>query len=1644
MQFKGLFMSAVLLISFVTFSLVSFSNISFAAITSKIEPLLTNYAALMEKGLISSGFVRVIVERASGQIDAKQVKVGDISSFENDPTVVKVYADRKVAAQLNDSVPLIKNPAEWKQIEENYGSNINGTGEKIAILDTGIDKTHPDLDDLDDDPSTNDPKVILEKDFTGSGHVYDDNGHGTHVASIAAGTGEASNYTYVGVAPGSWLLNGKVLDQSGNGWESWVIAGVQWAVNNGANVISLSLGEPYNNDGTDPLSQTVDWAVGQGVVCVVAAGNNGNTYYSVGNPACAKEAITVGATDKTDKIAWFSSFGPTSDFRVKPEILAPGVNIVAARANGTSRGTVINQYYTMRSGTSMAAPHVAGAVALLLQAHPDWTPETVKAALIETAKQVYPDVLAEGGGRIQIAKAVNLTSFVYPSTLSFGKIKESTSLNLTVSTAAFNTSVIDYFTTGITVSAAKTENIVRVSVGGDLTEGYYSGAIVVSGEDSLQVPFFVAVYKSYPSGNWHVVNEETVPSNIPHRFVIDGNYIYVGCFDVPGAVYKYSLPDLSLLAAITLPQDKVNSMALLGDYLYVGTATVPAHLFKLNATDLSIVADVALSGTNALELTTWGGYLFVSYSMSPGVVEKVDPASLQVIKTLHLSSNADSIQKLVPVGNYLYGGVYDYAGSTGHYSQICKIDPVSLTVLKTLNFDVGTTNLRDMVEVNGSLYACTLGNAVPAKIIKVDLVTFQIVDTLSLGLFDSYIYHMNYANGHLYLASAEYHGTRVSLSTFEKDLELPLSDQAVEVACWQDYVFFGGFQHRKIITTRDAEANFYLTILPAVGGDTNPPPGTYEYPEGTVVQITPLPDALYVFSYWIVDGSQVSDNPLLVTMNANHTVQPVFTKVQTYFLEMKSTVGGSVDPSVGIHEYKAGTVVTIKATADLNYKFKWWIIDGVCYITNPNWITMAYNRTVEAVFEEVPTYWNLTILNSEGGTTNGTSGSYLAGTNITITAFPSEGYLFDYWIVNGEERTENPLTITMGNDYVIQPIFSHISVTLTVDSSEGGSTKPEAGTYTYYYGSKVVLEATANEGYLFSHWIINGEVVTDNPASLTLVADTLVQPVFAKASYFLTISATAGGTTAPEVGTHEYTAGTVVTITATPNAGYTFKYWQIDGVNYVTNPNTITMSQNRTVCAVFEQINYYLTITATAGGTTNPAGSLLCHYGDQISITAVPNTGYFFSGWLLDGSPAGSANPYVIVIDGSHSLQAVFQIMQYQLTIVPVEGGSTVPPAGSYTRNYGTTIIVTAAPNNNYLFDHWLLDGERCNNATITVIFNANHTLQPVFTLIQYQLTIQSAEGGSTAPPAGTYLYTIGTKVTVTATPNSGYKFDHWTLDGSNAGSTSAIILLMNCNHTLQPVFRPAILYELAILPSTNGKTSPPPGKYLYPEGALVQVVATASPDFQFSYWILDGKIVGKWPNFIQVKGSNTIQVMMYRNHTLQAVFSRVSYTLIISVTGEGTTNPAPGTYHIKVGTWQTIKSIPSPTGIFVGWYLDGSYAGNSKSITVKMSTDHKVEARFVNKYVINLTVYDATGSPISGVIVKLDGITVGRTDNYGRISVEATAGVHLLSLSKPLYYNYICIVSVDSEVSLNVTLTHKNQFNHSDLKFWAYDFYHE
>ncbi|MGW6897474.1 S8 family serine peptidase [Streptomyces sp. NPDC054919] len=316
----------------------------------------------------------------------------------------RIALDGKVKAVLDRSTAQINAPAAWK-------AGYEGQGVKVAVLDTGVDANHPDLAG----------RVAEAKDFSGSPSTDDHFGHGTHVAATVGGTGAASSGTRRGVAPHADLLIGKVLGDDGYGSESSVIDGMEWAASQHAKVVNMSLGSDSETDGTDPMSQAVNTLTAStDTLFVVAAGNAGPGPSTVGSPGAADAALTVGAVDRDDSLASFSSRGPRlGDAAVKPDVTAPGVGIVAARASGTTMGDPVDANYTSASGTSMATPHVAGAAALLAQQHPDWGAQQLKDALISTSHTVPgTKVTEQGGGRIDLATAMGAVTATGSVTLA--------------------------------------------------------------------------------------------------------------------------------------------------------------------------------------------------------------------------------------------------------------------------------------------------------------------------------------------------------------------------------------------------------------------------------------------------------------------------------------------------------------------------------------------------------------------------------------------------------------------------------------------------------------------------------------------------------------------------------------------------------------------------------------------------------------------------------------------------------------------------------------------------------------------------------------------------------------------------------------------------------------------------------------------------------------------------------------------------------------------------------------------------------------------------------------------------------------------------------------------------------------------------
>ncbi|MFI6061965.1 S8 family peptidase [Streptomyces sp. NPDC051286] len=342
---------------------------------------------------------REVRKKNTGKSAAASLATGPLAG------VGKVWLNELTKLQLEQSVPQIGAPAAW---ERGYdGSNV-----KVAVLDSGIDATHPDLVG----------QIAEAVDFTNSpSGPVDGHGHGTHVASTIAGTGKASDGLRRGVAPGAKLAIGKVCGDDGSCPGDAVIAGMEWAAKSGADVVNMSIGGQAT-DGTDLLSSTVNrLSRTYGTLFVIAAGNNGPNSGTVGAPGAADDALTVAAVDKNDQMAPFSSRGPrVGDGAAKPDIAAPGVAIVAARAKGSKMGKPVGDFYTSVSGTSMATPHMTGAAAIIAQQHPDFTGRQIKALLMATSKDLGHDLYAQGAGRVDVARAID-PKITPDGNLNFGR-----------------------------------------------------------------------------------------------------------------------------------------------------------------------------------------------------------------------------------------------------------------------------------------------------------------------------------------------------------------------------------------------------------------------------------------------------------------------------------------------------------------------------------------------------------------------------------------------------------------------------------------------------------------------------------------------------------------------------------------------------------------------------------------------------------------------------------------------------------------------------------------------------------------------------------------------------------------------------------------------------------------------------------------------------------------------------------------------------------------------------------------------------------------------------------------------------------------------------------------------------------------------
>jgi subtilisin family serine protease len=1073
----------------------------------------------------------------------------------------------------------------------------DGSGIRIAVLDSGLDVTHPDI-----------PAPIASKDYSkypilGNAIANTVTEHGTHVTGSALGRGTQSDGRYKGVAPGADLIFLKIGGEDGGATDPAIAAAIKAAVDiYHADVINLSYGGwSTHHDGTDETAQAVDYAFRKGAVVFVGAGNeadeerhysgtapaNGATdfirvnvtwagsnaigldynlvwfdgpgihnhltleyydadksrltdvttfnpwestrgtesqlswfnswlpsgdstwylkvrnnaataqffhiyerqgsgsvtfqnpdpFYTIGSPADADNAITVGAyvtreewtnyqgltyeyvpRPTTGTMASFSSRGPRVDTGAppKPDIVAPGSEIISCRDQDVCPwpgpddlfiidndglnldGSGPADYYVAH-GTSMAAPHAAGAAALLLQAYPELkgNPAAVRDALQGTASN----------------------SGVHDDTGGYGRIDV---------LAAYKALLPEY------------DLAISSTAGGSVTN---PGEGTFTYDEGTVVNLMARAEQGYRFVNWTGDVDEIA--------------------DVDAAATTITMDDDSTITANFMIQY-----------------------------DLAIVSTTGGSVTGPGEGT---------FPYDPGTV-------------VNLVAEAEQ--------------GYRFVNWTGDVDEIADVDAAATTITMNDDYAISANFI--------ARYDLTIDSTAGGSVTGPGEGTFTYDDGTVVNL----------------IAEPE-QGYRFVSWTGDVD----------DIADVQAAITTITIKGSSTITANFI-ARYDLTIDSTAGGSvTGPGEGTFTYDDGTAVNLVAQPDGGYHFVSWTGDVDDIADvqaATTTITIRGDSTITANFEEIPRYNLAVSSTAGGSVTgPGEGTFTYYEGTAVDLIAEPEQGYRFVSWTgdVDDIADVqAATTTITIRAASTITANFEEIPRY-DLAINSTASGSVTGPGEgtfTYYEGTAVDLIAEPEEGYRFVNWTGDVDDIADvqaATTTITIKGDSTITANFEEIPrYDLAISSTAGGSvTGPGEGTFTYDDGTVVDLIARPEGAYGFVNWTGDVDDIADVQAATTTITIRGNSTITANfiAQYELTIDSTDGGSVSePGEGTFACDEGTVVDLVAEAEEGYRFVNWTGD-VDTVADAEdaltTITMDDNYSITANFGTAGGCFIATAAYG-----------------------------------------------------------------------------------------------------------------------------------------------------------------------------------------------------------------------------------------------------------------------------------------------------------------------------------------------------------------------------------------------------------------------------------------------------------------------------
>ena len=597
------------------------------------------------------------------------------------------------------------------------------------------------------------------------------------------------------------------------------------------------------------------------------------------------------------------------------------------------------------------------------------------------------------------------------------------------------------------------------------------------------------------------------------------------------------------------------------------------------------------------------------------------------------------------------------------------------------------------------------------------------------------------------------------------------------------------------------------------------------------------------------------------------------------------------------------------------------------------------------------------VVTANNGAVTGT-GTYTHGDSVTITATPSKGYHFVRWS-NGSIK--NPLTFIATENLTLKAEFSPNTYEI-ITSAENGTV---TGVGTYNYGDVATLTAVANDHYHFVRW---SDGNTDNPRVVTVTQDTIFVVEFAVDTHNIVVNGSENGTA---TGAGIYNYGETITLTATPNAHYHFSKWS-DG--NTDNPRSYVVTNDVTLTAEFAIDTHNIVVNGSENGSAT--GSGVYNYGETITLTATPNAHYHFSKW----SDGNTDNPRSYVVTNDVTLTAEFAIDTHNIVVNGSENGSAT---GSGVYNYGETITLTATPNAHYHFSKWS-DGNTDNPRSYVVTNDV--TLTAEFAIDTHNIVVNGSENGIVTG-VGTYNY--GDTVTLSITPNEGYKFVRWS-DGKTDNPRTIIVT----EDITLGVELELLTYIVSVsCHETHGTVS---GSGTYKHGETIVITATANDGFKFAQWN-DGDINAQRTLVVT---SDTILIATFEE--IQCKLTLVSNDPTMgSVFGEGT---------YKYGTEVSINAVANTGYQFTQWSDNNTAAQRTLTIT----TDMLLTAYFQPiKYIITATANDETLGMVygGGEYPYNTSISLMAVPNEGAEFITWTNGV----IDNPYIFNVVENVTIQA-----------------------------